>query len=863
MLLEREELLESLRGHLASADSGYGSMVLVAGEAGAGKSSLVRAFIRSLGPDTLVIEGACDPLTTPRPLGPLYDFAADPDSGLADLAPGAMDAIEVFAAVLDRLRQTIRPIVMVIEDIHWADEGTLDFLRFIGRRVADTKAVVVCTYRDDEVAADHEMRPLLGQLIPLDSTHRLLVGALSPGAVRELAAGHDVDPIDLYRLCEGNAFFVTEVIAAGTTLPRTVQDAVLSRVALLQPASHRAVEAVAIAPRHLEIEKTEALVGVTPEDIDRAVGSGVLLGDNGSVRFRHELARAAVEAAIPPARRLQMHRRMIGLLEEDEGRDVARLAHHAIRAESPDLIVEYAPEAAADALSRGARREAIAFYRAALQHPAQLGPSHEAGLRVLLGTELRLVDKPEESVEILMPAIDHYRESGDAESLANALGLLQGALWNIRRFDEGWAAMNEAMAVLATLGPSETLATTLYRASHNHMLARHAEAAFEHVERARDVADQVGSSRARWLAKMMTGCIHIVVGDPDEGARILEESVAEAEVLGEERFLAIALGMLGSGGGEARLYERAIPALERGIEQGVATDEDYQVAYDRSWLARIAFEQGRWEDAVEYASLVDRTTMQKTGIAAITAMSALGRVRVRRGDPGGLPLLEEMIAIGAGHELQHVWNAVCGKAEHWWLRGRMEESLADLESLYQRALDTDSQWARGEIGFWMWRAGAIDGPPERAANPFALQMSGHWRESADAWRGIGCPYEVALALADGDDDAMLEAVSIFDSLGAKPAADMTRARLRAAGAERIPRRPTERTRSNPGELTDRQMEVLGLLSRGLSNSEIADELFLSKKTVEHHVSAIFSKLGVTTRARAIAAAADIEFSPTT
>jgi DNA-binding CsgD family transcriptional regulator len=202
--------------------------------------------------------------------------------------------------------------------------------------------------------------------------------------------------------------------------------------------------------------------------------------------------------------------------------------------------------------------------------------------------------------------------------------------------------------------------------------------------------------------------------------------------------------------------------------------------------------------------------------------------------------------------MQHVWSPLCGLAELAWLQGSTDEIPPILGDIFERALATDSPWARGEVGFWMWKAGAIDSPPDDAAEPFALQISGSWRQAADVWREIGCPYEVALALADGDEDSMLEAVAIFDSLGARPASQWLRSRLRDLGAQSIPRGPTEQTRSNPAGLTTRQVEVLGLMTLGLTNSEIAEKLFISKKTVEHHVSAIYGKLGVTTRAKAIA-----------
>jgi DNA-binding CsgD family transcriptional regulator len=383
------------------------------------------------------------------------------------------------------------------------------------------------------------------------------------------------------------------------------------------------------------------------------------------------------------------------------------------------------------------------------------------------------------------------------------------------------------------------------------MLARRGNDASRDLTDAHRTAEAAGADELDWMVRMLEGTVHLVTGTVGDGVRILEELSHEAVADGRVDDEVLALMMLGSGGGEVRHYDVALPALERGVEHGLDVDQDYLVSYCRAWLARIALEQGRWEDAARLAGLVDQAAFNRTGIGVLTGLSALGRVRVRRGDPGGLALLEEMVELGRSHELQHGWNAVCGRAEYHWLAGQPAAGLDEVATAYRRALDTDSAWARGEVGFWMWRLGAIDGPPEGAAEPFALQMSGASDEAAAAWRDIGCPYEEAMALADGPADARLEALDTFNALGARPMADRVRGQLRSAGVDHIPRGPTRTTRDNPAGLTSRQLEVLQLLADGLTNGEIADRLFVSKKTVEHHVSAVYMKLGVTSRSRAV------------
>jgi DNA-binding CsgD family transcriptional regulator len=193
-------------------------------------------------------------------------------------------------------------------------------------------------------------------------------------------------------------------------------------------------------------------------------------------------------------------------------------------------------------------------------------------------------------------------------------------------------------------------------------------------------------------------------------------------------------------------------------------------------------------------------------------------------------------------------------AELAWLQGQSADIPVILNWAYDKAMNADSAWARGEVGFWMWKGGAITSAPKGAAQPFALHMNGQWAAAAEKWRELGCPYEEALALAEGDEDALLEAVTIFDRLDARPAGAWARSRLREMGADHIPRQPRPQTRSHPLGLTARENEVLTLMREGLDNKAIAERLFISKKTAEHHVSSVLNKLGVSTRAMAIARA---------
>ncbi|HJU02231.1 MAG TPA: AAA family ATPase, partial [Actinomycetes bacterium] len=245
-LLEREPALETLGGWFAEARAGRGRLVLVGGEAGVGKTALVEEFAVRHRQAARVLWGACDPLTTPRPLGPLADVAPALGGRVDELLRDEAPREALFGALLDRLRDTRAATVLVIEDAHWADEATLDLLRFLARRLAPAATLVLVTYRDDQVGPVHPVQLLAGDLASSALVRRLRLAPLSRQSVAVLAGPHGVDPEALYERTEGNPFFVTEVLAAGhEAIPATVADAVLARAARLSPAARQVLDAAA------------------------------------------------------------------------------------------------------------------------------------------------------------------------------------------------------------------------------------------------------------------------------------------------------------------------------------------------------------------------------------------------------------------------------------------------------------------------------------------------------------------------------------------------------------------------------------------------------------------------------------------
>jgi len=827
-------VLASLRGAAREAETGRGSVALVTGEAGIGKTSVVRAF--TAGVRTRVLAGACDDLLTPRPLGALRDAAAG--TKLAEVL-AAGDTEQVFDAALAELRT---PTVLVVEDLHWADDVTLDVLGFLARRMATLPALLLLTFRDDEAPVRW-----LGT-IATAPVHRLPLSPLSPAAVEELAGEAGRDAADLHSLTGGNPFYVNEMLYVDDSVPVTVAEAVLARVTRLGPEALAALELLAVVPGVVEHDLAERLLGPLDVVAD-AERRGLLEVRPDGLAFRHELTRRAVYEQLPELRRRALHTVVLAALASRFGASPARLVHHAVCADDADAVLAYAPRAGREAAAAGAHREALAHFTAAARYEHRLTGNDRA----------RLHD-------------DHAWE-----------------LYNAHRFAEAVVAGERAVALYT--GDPVALGQAKVRLSRHYYMAGDTGAAETTARQAEDVLARTGSTAERAYAATYHGAVQALTGDP-AAMSTLDRAHALARSAGRVDLVELCLNYqstanpdLDADGRIALLTESLSLALSHGHHEHAARAYTNlgELLYRHSRFAELArcladglaftrdrgFSSHAYNLRVHEALLTMRrgdlagalatlselaSRPEDTGMLRVYAEPQHARLLARTGDPAAEPLLDAAWQRGQRQRsLVGLGYPAAALAEWAWLTGRTDVAVAVRDAWTAHAGRPGVAPLLAEVLRYCQRAGlavtAFDDCPE----PWASGLRGDWATAAAGWAGLGDPYEQALELADsGEPGPTREALLLLQDIGATAAIVLVRRRLRAMGVRSLPRGPQPLTRAHPAGLTARQADVLELLASGLTNAQIAEKLVLSVRTVDHHVSAILTKLGVPTRREAAA-----------
>ena len=857
-ILERDQLLDALSEQYAAVRRGPGRLVLVKGEAGIGKTTLVDAFLASLPRGAIATRGACDPVIPARAFAPIADIASvDSSNGLREaLASGDRD--RVFARFLAFLNRLGRGGVVVFEDVHWADDPTLGILRIVGRRLTDLPVLVVGTYRPDEVDGGHGLRLALGD-IPPGLVTELDVPSLSPAAVAQLSARRDIDHKALHRATGGNAFFVTEILADPRgAVPRSVRDAVLARASRLSEDATDALRVAAVLGPGVERQTVLVVAGESALSggLAECLARGMLEEHDGQVSFRHELARQAVLDSLSGEERARLHARALAALRAGiVPADIVRLARHALEAGDGRAIVELAPQAASRLGGLGAHGEAADFLSVTLALPELGDDRRRADLLERYAYECSMFDRIAAARSAQEAAVDLWRRVGDDRRAGSGLRALAMYMW---QGGEGDRARDVAQSAVSTLEPIQPHGRELAEAYARmaQLLTNSGQddaAARGWATRAIDLAERLGEEQIAIHAQTTLGLLEVynlVDIDNVAGWARLEAALRRAKAAGlSEDVIRILINLVETARdlrkyGAAETYAAEASALLREREF-----ELYRHLLE-SRITQLALAMGRWDEAERLANaLVGRSSHSNQ--VRVRALEVLGRLRARRGEAGAWTALDEAMSVVGPGELQDICPLHAARAEAAMLDDDLARAGTEAMAGLELAAAIGPPIWHSELSFLAWRAGRIERLPPGTDEPYVLHAAGEWRAAAAAWRALGCPYDAAMALADSSDEHDLrEALQTFHGLRVTVMAGRVNERLRSLGARKVPRGPRPSTRANPAGLSNRELEVLALIREGARNAEIAERLVLSIKTVDHHVSAILKKLGVRDRSAA-------------
>jgi DNA-binding CsgD family transcriptional regulator len=859
-LLEREAPLAQLNAPAYRvARGGPGEVVLLRGEAGVGKTTLLAQFVDQLDPRLRVLRGWCDPLAAPRPLGPLTDALAGLDAVAGAALTAAVDSgdtaqiyRQLLAALGDRDRW-----VWVIEDVHWADGATLDLVRFLARRVTTLRLVLVISFRDDELAATHPLAVTLGDLANYPAVSRIELAALTLPAVATLAAGSGLNAEQLHQVTGGNPFFVTEVLAGGPAaltrkgLPRSISEAVCGRLGRLSAKARETVHAVAVCGPRADVALLAKMYPEARTALHECLGAGVLIAEGDVVGFRHELARRATVAQIPDFDRIDLHRRALAVLAESptDPNTLAALAFHADEAGENEATIRYGIAAAERAASLGANREAASLYALALRRADKNAVEDRVVWLERHAFACYLCGQADPAAASLREAIALRRKLGDRLEEGDNLRWLSRLLQPLGRAAEAIDAAHASLRLLEDLGPSPQLAWSLINMAHISALALDPVCA-DYAARAHALAAEIGDAAVDIRARGYTALT--AVFNTGTGWDELESVWREAlSTEGLEEHAGV-LGVL--------IYWYAVlrcelARAERYLAEASRFCDDRDLGMFSSLLTAAstlaALHSGDWDHAAVIAEQII-TRPELSPQHRILPLVTLTLLRARRGQPPAGPTQGAAVDSARPGDLVHLGAVWAARAEVAWLAGDDEQAVAEAQAGLACSPEHADPWQTGQLYRWVRLAGGtIEGANRDPLTPFDLEVNGQWQCATEAWTARGCSYEAALAQLGGDAPAVNSALATFRRLGAKAAARRAQQRL-AALRERAPRTRQADRDSDPHSLTGRQRQVFDLLAAGLSNPEIAAELHISPKTVGHHVEAILAKLGVQNRTHAVA-----------
>ena len=738
-LLERGPALAALHSALDEALGGTGRVAAVSGDAGIGKTSLVEAFVAAATDRARVLAGACDDLLAPRALGPLHDIAHRLGGEVGALLDGAAPAERLYRAVVEALRGA--PTVLVVEDVHWADEATLDWLAHVGRRLAELPVLLVLTFRDDDPEPMTRIARVLAAL-PRRVVVRLPLPLLSPQAVAVLAGPR---ARAVYALTGGSPLLVTELLAGGgTEVPLSIRESVLGRLAAAPPGSRAAIDVVALVPGVTEWWLVEATSGL--EAAEAAMRSGLLVADDAGVRFRHELTRRVVEDALFVPRRRALHRQILhgsgGPRKRRPGPPRPPRPVRWRRGGDPAPRRGGGPERRGRPVAPGSRARSSA---PRWSTPDCSTSANAPGSWRCLPWRAHLTDRTRESLAAVEEAARLWQALGDRRAAGASLARQAEVQWRSGDQAGGLKAARTAVGILEGLDPGPELAMAYGMVAG---LSNMSDAYIEGRawgERAADLARKLGSDAALAFALVQVG-VATADDDPDAGTAMLLAAHRLADGAGRDDVAALALTFRA----RAWVYRYRADQAEPALAEALAYADAHEVSAYRQYMlalrAQSLADLGRWEAAEQDARAV-LSASDQSGIFAAPALLTLGQLQSRRGEEDAGATLEEAWrwALRAGG-IQRVGPTAAARVEHAWLTGDRAAARALAADGFRRVAEIGEPWTTGELACWCVQLGIPVALPGPVAEPYAALLGEDWAAAAIYWEKQGRPYRHALAL---------------------------------------------------------------------------------------------------------------------
>ncbi|WP_147160497.1 helix-turn-helix transcriptional regulator [Novosphingobium sediminis] len=861
-----EALTLLLRMADAMRSASSGNVVVVSGEAGMGKTRLIDDFIGSEAARQPLARAACEQLNNPRPLGPWLDLAEVLGKSHGRAIAQATESIDPIGRVGQAILQLPRGTIIVLEDVHHADPGTLDVLRYVLRRLNAAPLLIVCSYRPEEVDLDHPLVSLLGAL-PAELSIRFEIPPLTFTEVADLCEKASLPPDPIYRLSDGNPQFVNELLRKGfrdgDRLPEMFKNLAATRLQRLNEAERTWIELLAFVPPPHGPDLPVWLSQNFDLDPRLIPASGALLANSAGGAFKREVMRLAVLELIPQFTQAAVRQRLLEPLKAAGERVCPaeswfRLAHEA----GDDLAAAQGAIAAARAAeARGNLSDCVGHLAAALPHALAADAELHAQIAELWVCRSAVAGGLTDAmIGQVAKNVSHWNGLGDLHAAGTAQLLLARLL--TYRGESGAAAtcVSEAIRLLEMKGPNAELAAAHGLAADLAGERAEAELARAHLERALAVLADASGTAVRLEVELIEA---VLAASQDEIGTVwskLERCYAQASA--------------------HSLHELAARVQSAGCRIAFSI-MDLDRASD--WLGRpnpllsgdtmncwrtlllgqralIVVHTGQLDEA---SRLSDRA-LEGIGAPpafAFPAILAQAMAAVRKGEPEAHKAISECVELAQRMgSKRRLAEALLGEIEYLALNGHRDKASELAKTCGQLAVESADPYNSNLAALWMFRLGHT--PQDLGAalhGAVSEEFAGEGGAAAAVWLGGGYRFNASLArlytVGTAAEAEFLEALQELQAMGALAGIALAGSlaaergiRLPAQGRKRGPYRAA---RSHPLGLTRREVDILRMMVDGESNREIAERLGRSLRTVEHHVSAILGKIGIESRVQAV------------